>query len=379
MNRRFDLCEVKVETNEINNKEVKEQPEKQRRQKHLSPERDEPCNNLNEPRNKTQDWARKLVGSIRRKVSTKKGHTTGPNFESGEQHEEGGSHETSWHQEGSPSLSQEVKVEAVKKTFTDLEEFKLSPKMGTRESHSRKMSLTNPNSVQVSLERKYSQRGPALSHQGSLVPLDEPESGTKGARSTTDNVNFEKCKIRRKLSFPSTSTGEATSKPEMVKLPKKKDTTLLALIFKKQASVDVKKEKETGDKTAAEKDKEKEKMAKERPRKIPDFSFSNSGSPGADFESREDLVQGPDFKCGSDIGLSRNELKTGFNLGHVGSTPKTMSRSCGQVEIISSDPAVRENFLRATMSIFLAVSPPSSKMQVFFRGKGFEFTSEMGT
>lgn len=228
----------------------------------------------------------------------------------------------------------------MKKVFTDLEEFELSPKI---DSKCRKMSFSGPTSYRF--ERKYSQK--TLTHHRTV---SDEKGGEHRSRASTDPVNFEKCKIRRKLSFP--STVDPLPKCEG-KMPKKKDTTLLALIFKKQASFDVKKE---GKEAVVDKGKDN-KDNKNKSRKIPDFSFSNPVSLGVESQGLT-----ADGKCSSDVGL--NECKTGFDSGRVGSTPKVMSRSCGQVEIISCDPAVRENFLRATMSIFLAVSPPSSKIQV---------------
>lgn len=307
-----------------------------KKSKHLSPKREEPCKSLNEPKSKTQDWARKLVGSIRRKVSTKKSNSNAADLNN--QNEEFG--EGISVQAVSSCDSQEIKVETVKKVFTDLEELELSPKIDSRV---RKMSLTGSKQL-GNFERKYSQK--SLHYQRTITY--ETETIEHRYRSSTNPVNFEKCKIRRKMSFP--SANESFTKCDG-KLAKKKDATLLALIFKKQSSFDVKKD---GKEPAADA------KSKEKPRKIPDFSFSNSASP--DPSVREGIQS--DFKCGFESGSSLTEPKTAFYSGRVGSTPKTMSRSCGQVETLTYDPAVRENFLRATMSIFLAVSPPSSRIQV---------------
>lgn len=115
-----------------------------------------------------------------------------------------------------------------------------------------------------------------------------PDGGGLQRQSSASSLDFQTCRLRRKLSDP-----------------RKKDTKLLALIFKKQSSFDVKP------------------------------STSSPVSPGAV------APPSPMFR-----------LKT---------------RSCGQVAdaVAATDPTVRENFLRATMSIFLSVSPPG-RLQVGF-------------
>lgn len=314
--------------------------------KHLSPDREEPCKNLNETKNRTQDWTKKLVGSIRRKVHTKKTNSTS----SAEIH-----HDRQGSQTEPPEHPQENKVEVTRRKFTDVEEFELSPRI---ESRDRKSSLSS--GKQSHLERKSSNK--------SLGYLDGSDfGGSEDLRMNllpSKQLSFETCKIRRKLSFPSVvdacKSGDSSGKE--TKFPKKKDTTLLALIFKKQSSIDVKKDTKESSPTVESKPKEK-------PRKIPDFSISNPVSPGSTLGleyAKGGAALDPDWKCCSDIGLNlnQNQISSKFPSGRVGSTPRIVSRSCGQVEMVSSDPAIRENFLHATMSIFLAVSPPNSKIQV---------------
>lgn len=254
----------------------------------------------------------------------------------------------------------------LKKVFTDVEEFELSPKIEVRD---RKSSLTNqkPNL----LERKCSNK--SLGYVSMDKDSNEFGYGEDFRMSLLPNkqFNFETCKIRRKLSFPSVGDGlikgSSFGDSKESKFSKKKDTKLLALIFKKQSSFDVK--KDSKELSSISSSPTVECKSKEKPRKIPDFSISNPVSPGnsvgLDYPIGKDSVGlDPEFKCCSDIGLNINESAGKFDSGRVGSTPKIVSRSCGQVEMVSSDPAIRENFLHATMSIFLAVSPPSNKIQV---------------
>ena len=276
--------------------------------------------------------------------------------------------------------TEKSKIEKVKKVFTDLEEFELSPKI---ESRHRKMSLTV--TKQYQMERKYSKKG--FVHQRTIgneyetskwwYDNDDDDVVDDDVTTKSDSVNFEKCKIRRKLSFPSCRDGSYVKTD--VKYTRKKDATLLALIFKKQTSFDVKKD---GGEMEKSKDNNNKYM------KIPDFSFSSneiaSSGDGGDGDGSGDMVgqettgrrvnrdeingvvlisgNVSSDKTGSFV--TNNIININGPDNQMGSKSKKMSRSCGQVEIIPYDPAAQENFLRATMSIFLAVSPPSSKIQV---------------
>ncbi|KAL0277641.1 UNVERIFIED_CONTAM: hypothetical protein PYX00_004863 [Menopon gallinae] len=238
----------------------KETGKKQKKLKHLSPEHVEPCKSGNEVKTRTQEWTKKLVGSIRRKVNTKKLN--------------------------SPSSSTAGEV---------------------------------PDGDDVS---EAEEKAPKKKEAEEPEPPRVPNPLERNCSRKSLNEEFEFCRVRRKLSFPCVPPDAVWKTP-----PKKKDTTLLAMIFKKQSSVDVK--------------------CSQPGRRVPDVSVDARRLPDPEPRTCPEAEELPS--------------------GGVGAAQKTMSRSCGQVEMISGDPA-RENFLQATMSIFLAVSPTSR-----IQGTGFNF------